>query len=98
MQNTVKQERLTFERLDPATAGVYIHAEGEYTEGSKRKRVKVCIGPQFGTVDPKLVSEAAKEAVQGFGCDLLLVCGFAFDPHVGEVPSSTASSTSFAPR
>lgn len=84
VQNTVKQERLMFDRLDPATAGVYINAEGDYTEGSQRRRVKVCIGPQFGTVDPKLVSEAAKEAVQGFGCDLLLVCGFAFDPHVGE--------------
>ena len=30
------------------------------------------------------VKEAAKEAVQGVGHDLLLVCGFAFDPHVSE--------------
>jgi adenine-specific DNA-methyltransferase len=30
------------------------------------------------------VKEAAKEAVQGVGFDLLLVCGFAFDPHVSE--------------
>ena len=28
--------------------------------------------------------EAAKEAVQGVGFDLLIVCGFAFDPHVSE--------------
>ena len=34
MQNTVKQERLMFDRLDPATAGVYIQAEGDYTEGN----------------------------------------------------------------
>jgi adenine-specific DNA-methyltransferase len=30
------------------------------------------------------IKEAAKEAVQGVGYDLLLVCGFAFDPHVSE--------------
>lgn len=30
------------------------------------------------------MKEAAKEAVQGIGFDVLLVCGFAFDPHVSE--------------
>jgi len=30
------------------------------------------------------VKEAAKEAVQGVGFDVLVVCGFAFDPHVSE--------------
>jgi len=30
------------------------------------------------------VKEAAKEAVQGVGFDVLIVCGFAFDPHVSE--------------
>ncbi len=48
------------------------------------RRVAVCIGPEHGTVGPELVKEAAKEAVQGIGFDLLLVCGFAFDPHVSE--------------
>ena len=36
------------------------------------------------TVGPELIKEAAKEAVQGVGFDLLIVCGFAFDPHVSE--------------
>ncbi len=31
-----------------------------------------------------LAEEAAKEAVQGVGFDMLIVCGFAFDPHVSE--------------
>ncbi len=44
----------------------------------------VCIGPEHGTVGPELVKEAAKEAVRGLGFDLLIVCGFAFDPHVSE--------------
>jgi len=44
----------------------------------------VCIGPEHGTVGPQLVKEAAKEAVQGVGFDVLVICGFAFDPHVTE--------------
>jgi adenine-specific DNA-methyltransferase len=83
VQNTVKNERLKFERLEPY-AGVWIHAAGDYIENGKTKRVAVSIGPEHGTVGPDLVKEAAKEAVQGVGFDLLLVCGFAFDPHVSE--------------
>jgi len=84
VQNTIKNERLKFDRLEPF-AGLWIHAEGEYTEkdGTSR-RVAISIGPEHGTVGPELVKEAAKEAVQGIGFDLLIVCGFAFDPHVSE--------------
>jgi len=84
VQNTVKNERLKFDRLEPY-AGVWIHAAGEYTEkDGKTRRTAVCIGPEHGTVGPDLVKDAAKEAVQGVGFDLLVVCGFAFDPHVSE--------------
>ncbi len=48
------------------------------------RRAAICIGPEHGTVGPDLVKDAAKEAVQGVGFDLLIVCGFAFDPHVSE--------------
>jgi len=83
VQNTRRNERLKFERLDNY-AGAYIHAEGEYIENDQVKRVAVCIGPEHGTVDADLVKESAKEAVKGLGFDLLIVCGFAFDPHVSE--------------
>jgi adenine-specific DNA-methyltransferase len=84
VQNTRKAERLTFNRLDPY-AGVWLHAAGEYTDAAgKPRRVAVSIGPEHGTVGPQQVKEAAKEAVQGIGFDLLVVCGFAFDPHVSE--------------
>jgi len=83
VQNTVKQERLTFDRLE-SFPGAYIQADGGYTEADRSRRVAVCIGPEHGTVGPDLVKEAAKEALQGVGFDLLLVCGFAFDPHAGE--------------
>lgn len=84
VQNTRKAERLTFDRLDPY-AGTWLHAVGEYHEADgKPRRVAVSIGPEHGTVGPQQVKEAAKEAVQGLGFDLLIVCGFAFDPHVSE--------------
>lgn len=84
VQNTIKNERLKFDALEPF-AGVWIHAAGEYAEKDGTvKRVAVSIGPEHGTVGPEQVKEAAKEAVKGIGFDLLIVCGFAFDPHVSE--------------
>ncbi|TET44265.1 site-specific DNA-methyltransferase [candidate division TA06 bacterium] len=83
VQNMVRNQRLKFDRLEPY-AGRWLHADGEYTENSNAKRVAVCIGPEHGTVGPELVKEAAKEAVKGVGFDLLVVCGFAFDPHAWE--------------
>jgi adenine-specific DNA-methyltransferase len=52
--------------------------------GGVKKRVAVAIGPEFGTVGKQLLQAAAREAVRGLGYDLLLVCGFAFDPDVSE--------------
>jgi adenine-specific DNA-methyltransferase len=83
VQNTIKKERLKFERLEPF-AGEWIHATGEYSEGGKTRRVAVSVGPEHGTVGKDQIKEAAKEAVQGIGFDLLIVCGFAFDPLVNE--------------
>lgn len=84
VQNTIKNERLKFETLD-VHAGQWIHAAGTFTEkDGKSQRVAICIGPEHGTVGPELIKEAAKEAVQGVGFDMLIVCGFAFDPHVSE--------------
>lgn len=83
VQNTRKSERLSFTRLE-SFAGAYLQAAGEYPAGSGQKRVAVCIGPEHGTVTEDLIREAAKEAMQGIGFDLLVVLGFAFDPHVSE--------------
>jgi adenine-specific DNA-methyltransferase len=84
IQNSRKQERLKFERLEPYSSA-WLHASGEYTDADGLlKRVAVSIGPEHGTVGPQQVKEAAKEAMQGVGFDLLIVCGFAFDAHAGE--------------
>ncbi len=84
VQNTIKKQRLKFERLEPY-AGVWIHAIGEYTEkDGQARRAAISIGPELGTVSAEQIKEAAKEAVRGVGFDILIVCGFAFDPHVSE--------------
>jgi adenine-specific DNA-methyltransferase len=91
IQTGKKEERLKFDSIE-VYPGQWINGEGQYTEGSgvgvqgsgKTRRCAICIGPEHGTVGPQLIKEAAKEAVQGVGFDLLVVCGFAFDPHVGE--------------
>ena len=84
VQNTVKNERLVFTRLEPHP-GQWIQAAGEFTDAEgKSRRAAVSIGPEHGTVGPQQVKEAAKEAVQGVGFDVLVVCGFAFDPHMSE--------------
>jgi adenine-specific DNA-methyltransferase len=84
VQNTKKNERLVFDRLDPF-AGAWLNAEGEYTDATgQTKRVAVSIGPEHGTVGSEQVKEAAKEALKGAGFELLVVTGFAFDAFAGE--------------
>ncbi len=84
VQNTVRGERMVFDVIEPY-AGQWIHAEGQYTDSDgESHRIAISIGPEHGTVGPELIREAAKEAVQGVGFDTLVVCGFAFDPHVSE--------------
>jgi adenine-specific DNA-methyltransferase len=90
VQNTVKGERLTFDRLDP-WPGVYIQAAGDYTENGKTRTAAVCIGPEHGTVGTELVREAAKEAMKF--ADLLVMCGFAFEALVGDETSKVGRLT-----
>jgi len=43
-------------------------------------RIAVAIGPQYGTVSPGFIKDAAREALKDPDVDLLCVLGFAFDP------------------
>jgi len=84
VQNTKRNERLKFDRLEPYADG-WIQAAGEYTDAQgKVRRVAISIGPEHGTVGQRHIQEAAKEALKGVGFDLLLVLGFAFDAHASE--------------
>lgn len=81
VQNTFKDERLQFDRLEPLAGHQWLHAEGEYTEADgNTRRVAVSLGPEFGTVGSEQVALAAQEATRRIPYDVLLVTGFAFDP------------------
>jgi adenine-specific DNA-methyltransferase len=72
VENSHKNERLLFEWLDPYP-GKWLHGSGEYKDHEgKIRRVAISIGPEYGTVGPQHVKEAAKEAVQGLGLMSLL--------------------------
>jgi adenine-specific DNA-methyltransferase len=91
IQNTVKGERLVFERLALAAGKGWIHADGETTDKSGTiRRVAVSIGPEHGTVSPEQVRGAAKEALKHF--DVVVVCGFAFDPMAYDAATEFASA------
>jgi adenine-specific DNA-methyltransferase len=83
IQNGRKHERLTFESVEPY-ASPYIQAVGtrEDADAGTPRRIGITIGPQYGTVGPAFIKEAAREANRARDLDLLCVLGFAFDPAV----------------
>ena len=83
IQNGRKGERLTFDTVEPYAA-TYIQAVGEREDAADGtpKRVGITIGPQYGTVGPAFIKDAAREANRANELDLLCVLAFAFDPAV----------------
>jgi adenine-specific DNA-methyltransferase len=91
VKGTDKKQRITFARLD-TFPGEHIHAEGETDTGAA---VRVCIGPEFGTLGDADIKKAALEAIKGSKCDLLLVCAFAFEPSVHEQTAELTKEIKF---
>lgn len=83
IQNGREGERLSFDTVEPYAAA-YIQAVGEREEASEGtpRRVGLTIGPQYGTVGPPFIKDAAREANRAGDIDLLCVLAFAFDPSV----------------
>ena len=98
IQNGRKGERLEFGSIEPFAAS-YIQALGlreEASDGTPR-RVGITIGPQYGTVGPGFIKDAAREANKAADLDLLCVLAFAFDPAVlGQSEDYVASDEGFA--
>jgi adenine-specific DNA-methyltransferase len=91
VKGTDKGQRIAFARLDPFP-GEYVHAEGETDTGAA---VRVCVGPEFGTLGDADIKKAALEAIKGSKCDLLLVCAFAFEPSVHEQTAELTKEIKF---
>ena len=83
IQNGRKGERMSFDTVEPYAAA-YIQAVGEREEAAEGtpRRVGITIGPQYGTVGPPFIKDAAREANRAGDIDLLCVLAFAFDPSV----------------
>jgi len=83
IQNGRKGERLAFDTVEPYAAA-HIQAVGnrDGVADDTPKRVGLTIGPQYGTVGPSFIKDAAREANRAGDLDLLCVLAFAFDPSV----------------
>ena len=78
---------------------MYIQAVGDREDAADGapKRVGITIGPQYGTVGPSFIKDAAREANRSKDLDLLCVLAFAFDPSVlGTGEDYVASDVGFA--
>jgi adenine-specific DNA-methyltransferase len=93
IQNGRRNERLELDTVE-SYAGTYIQAVAtrEEAEEGTPKRIGVTIGPQYGTVGPAFVKDAAREAIKDTELDLLCVLAFAFDPQVLGVQAEYAAS------
>lgn len=81
IQNGRRAERIEFSAVS-AYAGNYLQAIGERADldGESQTRVGIAIGPQYGTVSPSFIKNAAREAIRAGDIGLVCVLGFAFDP------------------
>ncbi len=96
IQNGKRKERLELDLVEPH-AGQFIQAVGA-REGADDgpKRVGIAIGPQYGTVGPAFIKDAAREAIKAKDIDLLCVLGFAFDPSaIGKTDDYVAGDQGF---
>ena len=94
IQNGRRNERLEFDLLEPY-AGSYVQAVGsrENADEGIPARVGISIGPEYGTVGPQFIKNAAREAIKAGDIDLLCVLGFSFDPSaLGSLTGDIVSS------
>ncbi len=98
IQNGRRQERLELEVVEPY-AGTYIQAVATQrsTGDGEAARIGISVGPQYGTVGPAWIKNAAREAIKATDLDLLAVLGFAFDPQaIGVSEDHVSSAEGFA--
>lgn len=94
IQNGRRNERLEFDLLEPY-AGSYVQAVGsrENADEGIPARTGISIGPEYGTVGPQFIKNAAREAIKAGDIDLLCVLGFSFDPSaLGSLTGDIVSS------
>ncbi|MCF8219023.1 MAG: site-specific DNA-methyltransferase [Bacteroidales bacterium] len=89
VKNGIRGEKAVFNRVERLTSP-YLHAEGFYQSSEGEKKAYMHIGPKFGTVAKRSVSQAVKECRQKGDADWLIVLGFSFDSDIENMQQTTS--------
>jgi adenine-specific DNA-methyltransferase len=93
IKNGRKDEMVVFRSVE-LLAGEALHAEGFYVTEKGEEKAYFHIGPKFGTVSKKLVSDAIKECRQKGDANWLVILGFSFESDI-EGGTQTTSMGNF---
>lgn len=96
IRNGAKNEQAIFYNLE-AVANPYLNAKGYYKDAEGKERLAYFhIGPKFGTVSKRAVSEALKEfrpIALNEGASWLCILGFSFEDNINEKDYNLGSYT-----
>lgn len=81
VKNGRKDEHVIFTRIELLSHS-YLHAEGFYQTAKGEAKAYFHIGPKFGTVSKKSVSEAVKECQSRGDATWLVILGFSFESDI----------------
>lgn len=81
VKNGRKDEHVVFSRIELLSHS-YLHAEGFYQTAKGEAKAYFHIGPKFGTVSKKSVSEAVKECQSRGDAAWLVILGFSFESDI----------------
>lgn len=93
IKNGRKDEMVVFRSVE-LLASEALHAEGFYQSEKGEEKAYFHIGPKFGTVSKKLVSDAVKECRQKGDANWLVILGFSFESDI-EGSTQTTSMGNF---
>jgi adenine-specific DNA-methyltransferase len=93
IKNGRKNEMVVFRSVELLVSEA-LHAEGFYQTAKGEEKAYFHIGPKFGTVSKKLVSDAIKECRQKGDANWLVILGFSFESDI-EGSTQTTSMGNF---
>jgi hypothetical protein len=92
IKNGRKDEMVIFNRVE-LLSNELLHAEGFYKTEKGEQKAYFHIGPKFGTVSKKLVSDAIKECRIKGDADWLVILGFSFESDISGSSQTTSMGT-----
>ena len=89
IKNGRKNEMVVFRSVE-LLGGEALHAEGFYQTEKGEEKAYFHIGPKFGTVSKKLVSDAIKECRHRGDANWLVILGFSFESDISGSTQTTS--------